>query len=179
MYSQKPKPGDYGRYLTLQDAQDHVKAWGEAVVAGSPPADIAGFFSEDAILRGTVSAMLRFQNSGKENTFAKATNGNPKENSITQYFEYFNGNNLKDFTTDWDNTEDTSQRLAPNMWLLNLIRKFEYTEGKQEVSVVAVMTFIVKQNECDFGPKIVSLISSPMFPTPPSELNETVTLPPS
>ena len=70
--------------------------------------------------------MLRFQSTGKNNAFAHATNSHPEENTISQYFDYFGGENIKRFGVTWNADTDSALRIAPNIWVLNAMREFEY-----------------------------------------------------
>lgn len=160
----------------LERATDFVEKWGRSVSSTQPGHHIASeFFAENAFLRATLSAMLRTQTTGINNDFAQALI-TPTNNTIAQYFNYFGGANVQDLSMKWDPAKDHALEIAPNVWSLTYIRNFKYKpQGNDFVSTVAVLTFIIT---CAYDdPKIISLISAPMFPDPPSPLQEIVSLP--
>ena len=167
---------EHPAYLALEEAVTVLADWSAQVSAGATGDIIAQkYFTKTALLRGTLSAMLRFQSTGKNNAFAHATNSHPEENTISQYFDYFGGENIKRFGVTWNADTDSALRIAPNIWVLNAMREFEYKPvGGNFVKTVAVLTFLVTREGPGKSPQISSLISSPLLLSPPPPLNETV-----
>lgn len=158
--------------ISDDEARELVEKWGLSVVnAESHTGDQIAqeFFFPDAVLRGTVSAMTRTQTGAMPNSFTKPTPpATLEELTIGQYFDYFNGANLKDMNVNWDNDNDFMLRVSYDAILCNLFKKFTIGGGE----VVAVMSFIVKKRS--HGLKVLSLHSSPIHCAPPSRLHETV-----
>lgn len=115
---------------------------------------IAKLFSKDAVLRGTVSQVIRRKDS---------------KPNLEQYFLYFN-RNFKTYLEVLDTRFDI-QKISPGIWANYAYVKFQNSpEGD---TLTALMTFIFKKNKDTKNWEIQTLHSSPIVnPIPPKLVSQ-------
>ena len=110
---------------------------------------VAKLFSKDAVLRGTVSQVMRTHES---------------KPNIEQYFLYFNKNNKP--YLEVLNSDFNIQKLSDGVWINYANVLFKSSERGD--TLTALMTFIFKQNRKSGEWEIQTLHSSPIVnPNPP------------
>lgn len=110
---------------------------------------------------------------------------NLKNETISDYFNFFSGKNLEGLTNVRNEFLDLNDinnyeivRLDHNIIQLLIYKEFKYMNNGKKTFVVAEMSFTIKKENNNFDSiKIMVLQSKPQFSCPPSELLEQVIKP--